>query len=86
MSQEMRDLAILFIHLIVTLAKVLRPGGTRAVIAESLLIKHQLLVLTRSRRRSPPLRPSDRVIDAPIPDFSPGTPATFCAPSAYWLV
>jgi putative transposase len=58
----MRDLAILFIHLIVTFARLLSPGGTRAVVAESLLVKHQLLIVTRSRRRSPPLRVSDRVI------------------------
>ena len=32
------------------------------MIAESLLIKHQLLIINRSRRRAPALRPSDRVI------------------------
>jgi len=30
----MRDLLILAIHLLVTLAKLLRPGGARAVAAE----------------------------------------------------
>ena len=30
----MRDLAILFIHLIATIAKLIGPGGARAVIAE----------------------------------------------------
>lgn len=58
----MRDLAILFIHLIVTIARLLRPGGLRSVAAESLLLKHQLLVLNRSRERTPNLRPMDRVI------------------------
>src|SRR4026209_1500648 len=42
--------------------KLLRPGGARAVVAESLLLKHQLLILNRSRARAPNLRPSDRVI------------------------
>ena len=40
----MRDLVILFIHLIVTLARLLGPGGFRSVVAESVLVKHQLLI------------------------------------------
>ena len=37
----MRELLILAIHLIVTCAKLLRPGGARAVAAESLLLTFQ---------------------------------------------
>src|SRR5688572_12874222 len=58
----MRDLVKLFVHLIATVVKLLRPGGARAVAAESLLLKHQLLILNRSRARAPNLRPIDRVI------------------------
>ena len=58
----MRDLAILFIHLLATIAKLLCPGGGPAVVAESLLLKHQLVVLNRGRERAPNLRPIDRVI------------------------
>ncbi len=58
----MRHLAILFIHLIVSIARLLGPGGARSVVAESLLVKHQLLILDRSRSRAPGLRPTDRVI------------------------
>jgi putative transposase len=58
----MRDLALLFIHLLVTIARLLGPGGARSVVAESLLVKHQLVVLNRSRSRAPSLRPMDRVI------------------------
>jgi hypothetical protein len=47
----MRDLIILFVHLITTVLRVVRPGGVRAVIAESVLAKHQLLILNRSRQR-----------------------------------
>ena len=47
----MRAVLILAIHLLVTLAKFLRPGGVRRVVAESLLLKHQLLISNRSRRR-----------------------------------
>jgi len=35
----MRDLVILFIHLIATFARLLGPGGMRSVMAESLLIR-----------------------------------------------
>ena len=57
-----RELALLFIHLVVTIARLLGPGGARSVVAESLLVKHQLLILNRSRVRAPDLRPSDRFI------------------------
>ncbi len=58
----MRDLAILFIHLLATVAKLMSPGGARAVVAESLLVKHQLVILNRSRKRAPKLSPMDRAI------------------------
>jgi hypothetical protein len=58
----MRDLVILFIHLIATFARLLRPGGMRSVVAESVLVKQQLLILNRSRQRSPNLRASDRLV------------------------
>jgi hypothetical protein len=58
----MRDLAILAIHLIATIAKLLLPGGARSVLSESLLLKHQLLILNWSRVRAPNLRPIDRII------------------------
>jgi putative transposase len=57
----MRDLAVLVIHLLATVARLAGPGGTRAVVAESVLVK-QLLILNRSRRRSPNLRLADRVV------------------------
>ncbi len=47
------ELALLFIHLVVTVARLLGPGGTRSVVAESLLDKRQLLILKRSRTRAP---------------------------------
>ena len=39
-----------------------RPGGFRSVVAESVLVKHQLLILNRSRQRAPNLRFSDRLV------------------------
>jgi len=35
----MRELFILLVHLLVTCAKLIRAGGARAVVAESLLLK-----------------------------------------------
>ena len=58
----MRDLLVLAIHLLVTFAKLLRPGGIRAVAAESLVPKHQLLLSNRSRHRAPNLNTLDRVV------------------------
>jgi len=58
----MRELVILVVHLLVTFAKLLRPGGVRAVAAESLLLKHQLLISNRSRRRAPNLTTLDRFV------------------------
>ena len=57
----MRELLILAVHLVVTVAKLLRPGGPRALAAESLLLKHQLLISNRSRYRAPNLTTIDRV-------------------------
>jgi hypothetical protein len=58
----MRDLLLLLVHLLTTLARLLGPGGTRAVVAETLLVKHQLVILNRSRRRAPNLTPVDRIV------------------------
>ena len=58
----MRNLLILLVHLIVILARLMGPGGARSLIAESLLVKQQLLILNRSRQRAPNLRASDRIL------------------------
>ena len=58
----MRELLILAIHLFVTFARLLGPGGVRAVAAESLILKHQLLISTRSRQRAPNLTSIDRFV------------------------
>jgi hypothetical protein len=58
----MRDLLILAIHLMVTFVKLLRPGGVRAVVAESLALKHQLIISNRSHRRAPNLTTLDRIV------------------------
>ena len=59
---SLRDLSLLLIHLVATLAHLVRPGGVRSVVAESLLLKHQLLILNRPRKRALDLRVLDRFI------------------------
>ena len=58
----MRLRFILIAHLLVTLARLARPGGVRAVAAESLAVKHRLLIMKRSQHRSPNLTAWDRMI------------------------
>jgi len=58
----MREIVVLLGHLLARLAALFGTQGTRTVLAESLLLKHQLLVLQRSRHRAPNLRPTDRVL------------------------
>ncbi|MGO9453875.1 MAG: hypothetical protein ACLQDV_22905 [Candidatus Binataceae bacterium] len=59
----MRELFILIAHLLVTLAKLARPGGLGAVAAESLAVKHQLLTMKRAQRRAPNLTCLWRIVD-----------------------
>ncbi len=58
----MRNVVVLFIHCIATLTRLLGPGGVRSVVAESLLLKHQLPIVNRSRQRSPNLSAWDRIL------------------------
>jgi hypothetical protein len=39
----MKDLLVLLAHLLTTIAKLLGPGGIRAVVADSLLMKMNLV-------------------------------------------
>jgi hypothetical protein len=58
----MKDIIFLLFNLLTTLAKLLRPGGSRAVIAENLLLKQQLIIHSRSRQRAPNLTTRDRAL------------------------
>lgn len=60
----MREPLLLFLSLLSAVARLLGRGGAKALVAENLLIKQQLLVLARSRRRAPNLTPRDRVLFA----------------------
>ena len=58
----MKDLLVVFAHLVTALASLLGPGGSRAIVADSLLLKQQLLTINRSRKRAPNLTATDRLL------------------------
>ena len=58
----MKTLALLVIHVLTTLAKRAGPGGAKAIIAESVLLKHQQLIAHRSAGKTPRLTTSDRFL------------------------
>ena len=58
----MKNALLPLLHLAVVTAKLCGPGGVRAVIAENLLLRQQLIVLRRARKRAPSLRLSDRLL------------------------
>jgi putative transposase len=58
----MKDVIYVLFQLLTTLAKLLRPGGGRTVIAENLILKQQLIIHSRSRERAPNLSTQDRAL------------------------
>jgi putative transposase len=58
----MRNVIYLLLHLLTALATLLRPDGSRTIIAENLLLKQQLIIHTRSRQRAPNLTMQDRTV------------------------
>ena len=59
---RVKGLLLTLLHLAVVIAKLRFPGGVRAVIAENLQFKHQLLVLRRARKRVSNLKMADRLL------------------------
>jgi hypothetical protein len=58
----MKDLLILLAHLLTTIARLLGSGGAKAVVADGLLMKQQLLIINRSRQRAPNLLVLDQLL------------------------
>ena len=58
----MPTLILNFTHIMATIARLLRPDGAKALVAENLLLKKQLLIINRSRNRAPNLSPVDRLL------------------------
>src|ERR1035437_1044237 len=58
----MKNAILVMVHLLARLAVLLGTGGARAGLAENILLKQELLIPQRSRRRAPNLRPADRFL------------------------
>ena len=58
----MRGFLTLLMHFIVVLVRLAGPGGARALVAENLIMKQQILVLARKRRRAPNLSSLERFV------------------------
>jgi hypothetical protein len=58
----MKDVLLLAIHFVTLLIRLLQPSGIKAVAAENLTLKKQLLVIQRSRLKAPNLTTMDRLI------------------------
>ena len=58
----MKTLALLVIHILTSLARRAGPGGAKAIIAESVLLKHQQLIARRSVGKTPRLTTLDRFL------------------------
>ena len=58
----MKDALLLLTYLLAKLARLLRPGGARAIAAENLLMRQQLVMIQRSRHRAPNLTTHDRIL------------------------
>jgi hypothetical protein len=50
----------LTIHFTVTVIRLLKPGGAKTMVANTLIMKQQLVVMSRSKKRSPSVTSSDR--------------------------
>ncbi len=62
MMATMKAAAGLLIHLLVLIGKLLRPGGGKAIVAENLMLRQQLIVMARTRNKAPNFKVSERVI------------------------
>jgi hypothetical protein len=58
----MCDALILVADLLGIVVRLARPDGLRSVVAKSVLVRHQLLISNRGRKRAPNLRAGDRII------------------------
>ena len=56
----MREIIELSIHFICTLVKLMKPGGVKVVMAETMAVKKQLIVMNRGKRKASRLTTFDR--------------------------
>ena len=57
----MQHCFVFFFLFLLALLFVLKPGGSKALIAENILLRNQLIIINRGRKRSPNLTPWSRL-------------------------
>jgi hypothetical protein len=62
----------LLIHFVVSAIKLLKPGGVKVVMAETIAMKQQLIVMNRGKKRSPVLTTPDRFLFGILAHFISG--------------
>lgn len=60
----MRFLSLFAYHFVACFIKLLSPGGIKSIAAENLILRQQLIVINRTRLRSPRLTQTDRTLFA----------------------
>jgi hypothetical protein len=70
----MKNMFMVFTFLVSLTPKLLRRGGMKALIAENLLLKQQLFLLSRSRKRAPNLSPPRSGPIGPLDHLSGSSP------------
>ena len=60
----MRAIFEFTVHLLITLFTILKPGDIKAIASENILLRQQLIVVQRNRKRAPNLNTSDRFLFA----------------------
>lgn len=58
----MRSLLEFAIHILFTLFNLCKPGGVKAIMAENIALRQQLIVVKRKRKRAPQLSTKDRLL------------------------
>lgn len=58
----MRSILCLAINIITLLLNLCEKGGVKGIVAENLILKQQLLIVSRARQRAPTLKPYERCL------------------------
>lgn len=58
----MKDFIVFAWHLLIAFFKLYKNGGSRQFVAENTALKHQLMVMNRSQKRSPKFTSADRFL------------------------
>ena len=67
----MEAILTIFVSVLRSVLILLKPGGHKRLVSENLILRQQLIVVSRKHSRSPPLRPIDRIVFAISSCFIP---------------